>query len=59
MKYYFNSYLLLIFPLDEIKNYKIKQLQNNFMLINQNFMLINPIIYQQNLLNFQLNLQDY
>ena len=58
MKYYFNSYLLLIFPLDEIKNYKIKQLQNNFMLLNQNFMLINPILYQQNLLNFQLNLQN-
>ena len=56
IKYYFHSYLLLVFPLDEIKNYKIKQLQN-FMLLNQNFMLIDPIIYQQNLLNVQLNIQ--
>ena len=56
--YDFKEYFYLTFPLEEIRQYKIQNLQNNFIFANQNIMLLNPILYQQNLLNFQIYTQN-
>jgi ubiquitin C-terminal hydrolase len=58
IKYNFQAYFFLVFPLEEIRKYKIQLLQNQFNINNQNFMNINPILYKQNLLMFQANLQN-
>ena len=57
LKYNYQIYFFLIFPLEEVRKYKIQRLQNQYMIENQNFMNMNPMLYQQNLYNFQLNLQ--
>jgi ubiquitin C-terminal hydrolase len=58
IKYNFQAYFFLVFPLEEIRKYKIQLLQNQFNINNPNFMNINPNLYQQNLLMFQANLQN-
>ena len=55
-KYNYQAYFFLIFPLEEVRKYKIEQLQNQ-MLMAQNMMNINPLLFQQNLQNIQ-NLQN-
>ena len=55
-KYNFQAYFFLIFPLEEVRKFKINKLLNQFNLINQNMMNINPILYQQYLSNFQLSI---
>ena len=58
IKYNYQTYFFLIFPLEEVRKYKIEKLQNQFIMANQNFMNVNPMLYQQNLFNYQLNLQN-
>jgi ubiquitin C-terminal hydrolase len=58
IKYNYQTYFFLIFPLEEVRKYKIEKLQNQFIMTNQNFMNVNPMLYQQNLFNYQLNLQN-
>ena len=57
-KYNFQAYFFLIFPLEEVRKYKINQLLNQFNLMNQNMMNINPILYQQYLSTFQLSIDN-
>ena len=68
IKYNFQTYFFLIFPLEEIRKYKIQQLQNNLkknmnlnmmsmqnmMNMNQNMMNMNQnMMYQQNMISMQ------
>ena len=48
IKYNFQNYFFLIFPLEEIRKFKIQKLINS---INQNMMDMNPFAFQQNQLN--------
>jgi ubiquitin C-terminal hydrolase len=57
-KYNFQIYFFLLFPLEEVRKFKIGNLTNNFMKMNQNIFIMNPMLYQQNLLNFNLNIQN-
>ena len=59
-KYNFQTYFFLVFPIEEIRNYKIQQLQNNIMNNNNlNMMNMNQnMIHQQNILKFQNNFQN-
>ena len=57
-KYNFQIYFFLKFPLEEIRKYKMKKIQNQFKKLNENIMNINPILYQQYLFNIQLNMQN-
>ena len=56
IKYNFQAYFFLIFPLEEVRKYKINQLQNQFIQMNQN-MNMNQFLFQQNMLNLQ-NIQN-
>ena len=51
IKYNFQTYFFLIFPLEEVRKMKIMNFQNQFNLMNQNNM-VNPILLQ----NFQFNI---
>ena len=57
-KYNFQAYFFLIFPLEEVRKFKINTMLNQFVLINQNMMNINPVLYQQYLSNFQLSINN-
>ena len=57
-KYNFQVYFFLIFPLEEVRKFKIQEDINQFMINNQNMMNINPAFYQQNFLFFQNNCQN-
>ena len=57
-KYNYQNYFFLIFPLEEIRKYKINNLINNFISMNQYMMNINPILYNQNLSIFKMNIQN-
>ena len=57
-KYNFQIYFFLIFPLEEIRKFKIQNEINLFIQNNQNLMNINPILYQQNFMIFNNNLQN-
>ena len=57
-KYNYQKYFFLIFPLEEIRKYKIKTLINNFIATNQYMMNINPMLYNQNLSYFRMNIQN-
>jgi len=57
-KYNFQVYFFLIFSLVEVRKYKIQNLNNNFKSMNKYMMNINPILYNQNLSNFNLNIQN-
>ena len=48
IKYNFQTYFFLIFPLEEIRKFKIQQFKNMY----QNTMMLNPF-YQQNLFNLE------
>jgi ubiquitin C-terminal hydrolase len=48
----------LTFSLEEVRNYKIQNLKNNFISMNQYMMNINLMLYNQNLSNFNLNIQN-
>ena len=58
VKYNFQAYFFLIFPLEEVRKNKIMQCQNQLMLMNQNMMNMNmnmnmnPVLYQ-NFINIQ------
>ena len=56
-KYSFQIYFFLIFPLEEVRKFKIQEEINQFMINNQNMMNINPVLYQQNLSILQSNCQ--
>ena len=58
IKYNFQLYFFLIFPLEEIRKFKIDNMMNNFILMNQNMFVMNPMLYQQYLFNFNLNIQN-
>jgi len=57
-KYNFQAYFFLIFPLEEVRKFKMNKMLNQFVLMNQNMMNINPILYQQCLSNFQLSINN-
>jgi len=57
-KYNFQAYFFLIFPLEEVRKFKINNLLNQFVLMNQNTMNLNPILYQQCLSNFKLSINN-
>ena len=54
IKYNFQIYFFLIFPLEEVRKMKIENLTNQFNLMNQNNMMMNPFLLQ----NFQFNVQN-
>ena len=58
VKYNFQIYFFLIFPLEEVRKYKMEVLTKQFTLNYQNMLNINPMLYQQNFINFQMNLQN-
>jgi len=45
IKYNFQNYFFLIFPLEEVRKFKIQKFMNN----SQNMMFMNPLLFQQNL----------
>jgi ubiquitin C-terminal hydrolase len=49
-KHNFEAYFFLIFPLEEVRKYKIEELSNRNILLNQNMMMIN-----QNMNNFNMD----
>jgi ubiquitin C-terminal hydrolase len=49
-KHNFEAYFFLIFPLEEVRKYKIEELNNRNRLLNQNMMMIN-----QNMNNFNMD----
>ena len=57
-KFNFQFYFFLIFPLEEVRKYKIEILTNQFMIANQNIANINPILFQQSVSNFRFNIQN-
>ena len=57
-KYNFQTYFFLIFPLEEVRKFKINFLTNQFQQMYQNVQRMNPILYQQNFMAFQYNLQN-
>ena len=57
-KYSFQIYFFLIFPLEEVRKYKIQNMLNQLVISNQNVMNINPMLFQ-NLQNINsVNLDD-
>ena len=58
IKYNYQAYFFLIFPLEEVRKYKIELLTNQFMLMNQNLFNMNPMLFQQYLFNFKLKCQN-
>ena len=58
IKYNFQTYPVLIFPLEEVRKFKIEKMINQYMLYNQSIMNKNPKLYQQNLMNYQKNCQN-
>ena len=58
IKYYFQIYFFLIFPLEEVRKFKIETMIDQFKLNNQSIMNKNPKLYQQNLMNYQKNCQN-
>ena len=58
IKYNFQTYFFLIFPLEEIRKFKIETMINQFTLNNQSIMNINPMLYQQNLMIYKNNCQN-
>ena len=53
IKYNYQSYFFLIFPLEEIRKYKLDQLNKLMMNMNQNIYNENPFLFQQNLQKMQ------
>lgn len=45
IKYNLQNYFFLIFPLEEVRKFKIQKIMNN----SQNMMFMNPLLFQQNL----------
>ena len=58
IKYNFQTYFFIIFPLEEVRKFKIELLTNQFMQMNQNLFIMNPMLFQQYLFTFQLNCQN-
>ena len=58
IKYNYQAYFFIIFPLEEVRKFKIELLTNQFMQMNQNLFIMNPMLFQQYLFTFQLNCQN-
>ena len=57
-KYSFQTYFFLIFPLEEVRKYKIQTQIDFFNQNNQYLMQNNQMLYQQNFLIFNNNIQN-
>ena len=49
----YQTYFFLIFPLEEIRKYKLDQFNKQIMYMSQNMINLNPILFQQNLQKMQ------
>ena len=58
IKYNFQTYFFLIFPLEEVRKMKIEFLINQFEQMYYNIKMMNPFLYQQNFSNFKLNINN-
>ena len=59
IKYNFQAYFFLIFPLEEIRKFKFENLQKEMIQMNQNVFNFNPILYQQKLNDLQMKIQNF
>ena len=58
IKYNFQTYFFLIFPLEEVRKMKIQLLTNQFEQMYYNIKMMNPFLYQQYFANFKLNINN-
>ena len=53
IKYNYQAYFFLIFPLEEVRKFKVNYFQQQYMQNNQNIIFMNQMLYQQTLMNYQ------
>ena len=58
VKYNYQAYFFLIFPLEEVRKFKLEKITNQFIFMNQNIFNMNPMLFQQNLFNFRIQMQN-
>ena len=58
MKYNFQTYFFLIFPLEEVRKFNIEYKKNQFIQTYNYMNNINPMLFQQMLNNFLFNIQN-